>query len=55
MIAAGVHIIDIGGESTRPGAKPLTQKEVWLRIGDILKKIMIKIDPDVCVDVTRLA
>jgi len=43
MIAAGVHIIDIGGESTRPGAKPLAQKEVWLRISDILKKIMIKI------------
>ena len=42
MIAAGVHIIDIGGESTRPGAKPLTQKEAWLRISDILKKIMIK-------------
>ncbi|MGE4657927.1 MAG: dihydropteroate synthase, partial [Gammaproteobacteria bacterium] len=46
MIAAGVHIIDIGGESTRPGAQPLTDKEVWSRIGVVLKKIIKKTQGD---------
>lgn len=32
MIADGAHIIDIGGESTRPAACPITWQEEWSRI-----------------------
>lgn len=32
MIADGAHIIDIGGESTRPSACPITWQEEWSRI-----------------------
>jgi len=35
----GAHIIDIGAESTRPGAKALTPEEEWLRLEPVLKCI----------------
>lgn len=40
MIQAGAHIIDIGGESTRPGATPLPPEEEWRRVGPILSKLL---------------
>lgn len=36
----GAHIIDIGAESTRPGATPLTHEEEWSRLAPILPKAM---------------
>ena len=33
----GADIIDIGGESTRPGATPISWKEEWARIEPVLK------------------
>ena len=36
---SGVDIIDIGGESTRPGSKTVEDLEEWKRIGKILDKI----------------
>ncbi len=32
MVAAGVDIIDIGGESTRPGAAPVAEHEELQRV-----------------------
>ena len=32
MISNGATIIDIGGESTRPGSKVVNEKEEWNRI-----------------------
>ena len=37
MIKSGAGIIDIGGESTRPGAKIITPNEEWKRIKEIIK------------------
>ncbi len=39
MITDGVDIIDIGGESTRPGAKEINAEIEWQRVGSIIKKI----------------
>ena len=39
MISAGASIIDIGGESTRPGSKIVDEKKEWKRIKDIIIKI----------------
>ena len=36
LIADGADIIDLGGESTRPGATPLSWKEEWSRIEPVL-------------------
>ena len=39
MIAEGVDIIDIGGESTRPGAERVSAKEEQARIIPVIKKL----------------
>ncbi len=39
---SGSDIIDIGGESTRPGSKTINYKIEWDRIKYVLKKILIK-------------
>ncbi len=35
----GAHLVDIGGESTRPGSKSISSKVEWNRIKSVLKKI----------------
>jgi dihydropteroate synthase len=42
MIKSGAKIIDIGGESTRPGSKVIDQKVEWNRIKNIIKKLRKK-------------
>ena len=39
----GVDIVDVGGESTRPGSKSISEKKEWNRIEKIIKKISKKI------------
>ena len=39
MIKAGANLIDIGGESTRPGSKTVNSKNEWNRISRILRSI----------------
>ncbi|MDC6465389.1 dihydropteroate synthase [Pelagibacteraceae bacterium] len=42
MIKNGASIIDIGGESTRPGSKTINNKREWNRIKNVIKKIKKK-------------
>ena len=39
----GADIVDVGGESTRPGSKPISEKEEWRRIEKTVRKISKKI------------
>ena len=43
MFSSGANIIDIGGESTRPGSKAVDNKTEWKRIEKIVKLISKKI------------
>ena len=43
MFNSGANIIDIGGESTRPGSKAVDNKTEWKRIEKIIKLISKKI------------
>ena len=43
MFKSGANIIDVGGESTRPGSKEVNLKIEWNRIEKILKSICKKI------------
>ena len=43
MIKSGASIVDIGGESTRPGSKEVNIKIEWSRINKILKLICNKV------------
>ena len=46
MAEAGASIIDIGGESTRPGAEPVSEREELGRVLPVLEKLS-----DLCVSV----
>ena len=37
MVADGADIIDVGGESTRPGSTPLSWEEEWRRVEPVLR------------------
>ena len=39
----GADIVDVGGESTKPGAKPVSEKKEWKRIENTIRKISKKI------------
>jgi len=40
LLQDGADILDIGAESTRPGATPLSHEEEWERLGSILPAII---------------
>ncbi|HVX23774.1 MAG TPA: dihydropteroate synthase [Candidatus Saccharimonadales bacterium] len=40
LFADGASLLDIGAESTRPGAKPLTASEEWQRLEPALSKLL---------------
>ena len=48
LFKSGANLIDVGGESTRPGSKPINEKLEWKRVGKILKlldkKLPISLD-----------
>ena len=39
MIKSGATIIDVGGESTRPGSKTVDEKDEWKRIKNVIIKL----------------
>ena len=39
LFKSGANLVDIGGESTRPGSKTITENEEWGRIENVLKNI----------------
>ncbi len=39
MLAAGAIIIDIGGESTRPGAREVSISEEWARVAPVIQRL----------------
>lgn len=53
MIAAGVSIIDIGGESTRPGAPDVELEEELQRVIPVIKAIRKKYDVWISVDTSK--
>ncbi len=50
MAAAGADIIDIGGESTRPGAEPLSEEEELHRIIPIIEHLVAELTVPISVD-----
>ena len=53
MINEGVEIIDIGGESTRPGSKPVTAEEELQRVIPAIEYITKKYDIPVSIDTQK--
>ena len=44
LFKSGADIVDVGGESTRPGSKPVSKKEEWDTIKEIGRKIPLSLD-----------
>ncbi len=40
LMKEGAHLLDIGGESSRPGAPALSEEEEWLRIAPVLTECL---------------
>jgi len=53
MVAAGADIIDVGGESTRPGASQLSAEEEIDRILPTIEKIKEELNALVSIDTTK--
>lgn len=50
MVAAGARFIDIGGESTRPGAAPVSVDEELERVCPVVEKVAANLDVVISVD-----
>ncbi|MEH1850787.1 MAG: dihydropteroate synthase [Nostoc sp.] len=55
LVAAGADIIDVGGQSTRPGAKQITLAEELDRVLSVLEVLRPEISIPISVDTTRAA
>ncbi|MEK9776817.1 MAG: dihydropteroate synthase [Quisquiliibacterium sp.] len=40
LVREGADILDIGGESTRPGAEPVSARQQWQRIAPVLEALL---------------
>ncbi len=48
MVADGALIIDVGGESTRPGASPVSEEEELARVKEVVARLAAE---DICISV----
>lgn len=55
MVAAGADIIDVGGQSTRPGAEQITLAAELDRVLSVLQELRPAISVPISVDTTRAA
>lgn len=53
LVEEGADIIDLGAESTRPGALPVTDREEWERLLPVLKRIRKEIQVPISIDTVR--
>ena len=55
MVVAGCDIVDIGGESTRPSASPVSEAEELARVEQVLTALMGLLDVPVSIDTSKAA
>ena len=55
MEAEGADIVDIGGESTRPGSKPVSAEEEISRVAPVIEKLAGRLRVPISIDTTKAA
>ncbi|MDZ7725750.1 MAG: dihydropteroate synthase [candidate division KSB1 bacterium] len=55
MHARGADMIDIGGESSRPGAEPVSEAEELNRTIPVIRALRVKLDCPISIDTTKSA
>ena len=53
MVAEGADIIDVGGESTRPGAPPVAAEEEIARVVPVIEQLAREIDVPISIDTSK--
>ena len=53
MITEGADIIDVGGESTRPGGEPISAEEEIKRVVPVIEALVHKTETPISVDTTK--
>src|SRR5919109_1238462 len=53
IAAEGAHIVDVGGESTRPGAEAVTAEEELRRVIPVIEQLGRKSDVIISVDTSK--
>ncbi len=53
MAVEGAHVIDVGGESTRPGSEPVAVEEELRRVIPVIEKLREKIDVPISIDTSK--
>jgi dihydropteroate synthase len=55
LVAAGADLLDVGGESTRPGAEPVTEAEELRRVVPVIARLAAEAGVPVSVDTSKAA
>ncbi|MDP8255982.1 MAG: dihydropteroate synthase [Candidatus Alcyoniella australis] len=55
LVAHGAQIVDVGGESTRPGADPVSVEQQIERVVPVIRRLRGEIDALISVDTSRAA
>src|SRR6266446_9157459 len=53
IAAEGADIVDVGGESTRPGAEPVSTEEELNRVIPVIEKLRMKTDIMISIDTSK--
>ncbi|MEJ2151975.1 MAG: dihydropteroate synthase [Gemmatimonadota bacterium] len=54
LVEAGAALLDIGGESTRPGAQPVPVDEEIARVVPVIRAVAKRVDVPLSIDTTKL-
>lgn len=55
MVELGADLLDIGGESTRPGAAPISEAEELQRVIPVIQKLAARVSVPLSIDTTKPA
>jgi dihydropteroate synthase len=55
LAAEGADVLDIGGESTRPGAEAVTAEQELIRVAPVVEELARRGGPAVSIDTSKLA
>src|SRR5438132_11249280 len=53
LIDQGTEILDIGGESSRPGAIPVTEQEELRRVMPVIEQLAGRVQVPISIDTTK--
>src|SRR2546427_12990756 len=53
IVEHGADLLDVGGESTRPGSDPVSADEEWRRVGPVIRDLVAKLDVPLSVDTMK--